>query len=55
LRLKAIDKELSDPNLFTRDADKAIALGQERSQLEDSVETNELSWLELSQILETTN
>ena len=51
-RLKSIDQELSDPNLFARDADKAISLGQERSRLEEAVETNELRWLELSQILE---
>ena len=51
-RLKSIDQELSDPNLFARDADKAISLGQERSRLEEAVETNETRWLELSQILE---
>ena len=51
-RLKSIDQELSDPNLFARDADKAISLGQERSRLEEAVEMNELRWLELSQILE---
>ena len=51
-RLRSIDQELSDPNLFARDADKAISLGQERSRLEEAVETNELRWLELSQILE---
>jgi len=52
LRLQTIDKDLSDPDLFTRDAEKAIALGQERSRLEDVVEVNELRWLEVSQTLE---
>jgi len=52
LRLKTIDTELSDPDLFARDANKAIALGQERSRLEQSIEDNELRWLDVSQTLE---
>ena len=53
VRLVQIDTVLSDPDLFTRDKDKAITLGQERARLEVSVETDELRWLDLSQTLET--
>ncbi|MEP6343083.1 MAG: ABC-F family ATP-binding cassette domain-containing protein [Maricaulaceae bacterium] len=53
VRLVQIDTALSAPDLFTRDKEQAITLGQERARLEESVETDELRWLELSQTLET--
>ena len=51
-RLKAIDIEMSDPNLFSRDSNLAISLGQERGKLEKQNEADELRWLDISQILE---
>ena len=51
-RIVKIDLEMSDPNLFSRDADKAVALGQERSKLEKSNDAAEMRWLEISEALE---
>lgn len=55
VRIAKIDIDLAAPNLFTRDADKAVALGQERSKLEKSIDTSELRWLDISEILENSD
>ena len=50
--LAKIDKQLDDPGLYTGDADKAIALGIEKSKFESEIAALEDQWLEKSAELE---
>ena len=45
-RLPEIDKELSSSDIFTKDPDRAVKLGQERAELLRVIETLEMDWLE---------
>ena len=45
-RLPEIDKELSSSDIFTKDPDRAVKLGQERAELLRAIETLEMDWLE---------
>lgn len=44
--LKGIDDALSDPDLFSKDKDRAINLGQNRARVLEDIEKNEASWLD---------
>lgn len=45
-KLTKLDAALSDPELFERDAEKAIALGQNRARTAEQIESLEMEWLE---------
>ena len=45
-RLEDIDAELSVPDLFTQDPDKAVKFGQDRTQLCEHIAKLELAWLD---------
>ena len=51
-RLWAVDEQMADPDLFTKDPDRAVTLGQERARLEEAIETAEMDWLDMSEQLE---
>ena len=40
------DKELSVPDLFAKDPERAVRLGQERAATEHNIEAMEAKWLE---------
>ena len=52
-KLKEIDKELNDPNLFTNSPDKAVTLGKSRAATLKHIESLEAQWLEALDIYET--
>ena len=52
-RLPEIDKELSSSDIFTKDPDRAVKLGQERAELLRVIETLEMDWLEAVESYET--
>ena len=52
-KLKEIDKELSDPNLFANSPDKAVTLGKSRAATLKLIESLEGQWLEALDIYET--
>ena len=45
-KLAMFDKELSVPDLFAKDPERAVRLGQERAATERNIETMEAKWLE---------
>lgn len=50
--MSGIDNQLSDPDIFTEDQDKALALTKERGELEKKIEQLEESWLEALELYE---
>lgn len=51
-KLSDIDSALSAPDLFTKDPEKAVKLGQERAALTGKIETLEGQWLKSLEVYE---
>ena len=47
-----LDQALADPDLFTRDPDKAVALGKDRARAQDQLAETEAKWLAAAEIYE---
>lgn len=52
-RLPLIDEELSISDIFTKNPDRAVKLGQERASLVRDIDSLEMSWLEALERYET--
>ena len=52
-KLLEFDKELSAPDLFAKDPERAVKLGQDRAATERSIEALEVKWLDALDAYET--
>ena len=48
MRIDGIEDQLADPTLYERDPKAVAQLGKERSEISNSLATNEDRWLTLS-------
>ena len=49
LKIAALEEELADPELFTKNADRFHAASKELSDAQENLENHEMEWLELEE------